>query len=326
MIVDGAPPRSRTGSRAVHRGWNPPADGGTGSMRSQRPKPIDRLRVLHPRRFTAVATRRSAWRAVRARAGPLPTPAGTNAFDRLARRWRDNHPMPAARPPAPPPPAPAPPSPPTPDAVQALLDALPAPLQPLDATMVDGYLCAVLLQPRRPGEADWLPPLLDDEGRRPPPSFDLGPLRAALRVRHAELDAAIERRDWFDPWIYEPDEAETPPGEAVLPWVLGFAAACAQFPALMALDDPALLEPLALICQHLDPDELEDADALIAEIETLEPPQDLAEAVEMLVRACLLIADVTRPAPRPSRPSGAKRPPRRGDGPPRGSSGGGRRR
>lgn len=31
--------------------------------------------------------------------------------------------------------------------LQALLDALPAPLEPLDVSMLDGYLCGVLLQP-----------------------------------------------------------------------------------------------------------------------------------------------------------------------------------
>jgi uncharacterized protein len=94
-----------------------------------------------------------------------------------------------------------------------------------------------------------------------------------------------------------------------MPWVAGFATACAHFPALMALDDPALLEPLAVLYMHLDPEDLEDADALIAEIETLEPPQDLPEAVEGLVRSTLLLADVSRPQKKkpgpPVRPRGA---------------------
>jgi hypothetical protein len=47
--------------------------------------------------------------------------------------------------------------------------------------------------------------------------------------------------------------------------------------------------------RHLDPDDLEDADDLLAEIETLAPPETLAEAVEDLVRSVLLMADVSRP-------------------------------
>lgn len=185
------------------------------------------------------------------------------------------------------------------DRIQALLDALPRPLEPLDVCMLDGYLCAVLVQPRRVATAAWWPGVLDLEGRKPPPTVPLDELQALVLRRHAELDAAIERRDWFDPWVYELGE-DTPPGDTVMPWVAGFATACALFPELMDMEDPALLEPLAMLYMHLDPDDLEDADELIAEIETLEPPAEVAEAVESLVRSTLLIADVTRPQRRPA--------------------------
>ena len=77
------------------------------------------------------------------------------------------------------------------------------------------------------------------------------------------------------------------------------------------MDDPELVEPLALLYLHFDPDDLEDADALLAVIETLEPPADLAEAVQDLVRA--RDADRRRDAAAPraaSRPA-ARRPARR---------------
>ena len=32
--------------------------------------------------------------------------------------------------------------------LQTLLDGVPAPLEPLDASMLDGFLCGVLLQPQ----------------------------------------------------------------------------------------------------------------------------------------------------------------------------------
>ena len=76
----------------------------------------------------------------------------------------------------------------------------------------------------------------------------------------------------------------------------------------MALDAKALTEPLALVYRHLAPDDLEDADDLLAEIESLEPPEDLAEAVEGLVRATLLLADISRPVVSNAPPG----PPRRG--------------
>ena len=89
----------------------------------------------------------------------------------------------------------------------------------------------------------------------------------------------------------------------MLPWVAGFAAAMEAFPALMAIDSPDLVEPLALLFMHFEAQDLEDADALLAVIETLEPPQDLAEAVQDVVRALMLIADVTRPRIAPRMPA-----------------------
>lgn len=196
--------------------------------------------------------------------------------------------------------------------LQALLDGLPEPLQPLDVTALDGYLCGVLLQPSRVEEGHWMPGVLDVEGRPLPQGVDVAPLQALVRRRHAELDAAIGARAWFDPWIFALDD-EGSPSEAVLPWVAGFAAAMDRFPALMAIDSPELLEPLALMYLHFDPEDLEDADALLALIEEIEPPPDLAEAVQDLVRSVMLIADVSRPRAQPPaagkrRPAGPRRP------------------
>ena len=188
-----------------------------------------------------------------------------------------------------------------------LLDALPAPLEPLDVSALDGFLCGVLLQPQPVPPARWLPFVPDVEGRPAPPGPALDELLALARRRHADLDRAIGQRRWFDPWVFPLDDAPAAT-EAVLPWVAGFAAAMDHFPALMAVDDPELIEPLALLYLHFDPADLEDADALTAVIETLEPPADLAEAVQDLVRAVMLIADVTRPL-QPRRP--AQRRPRR---------------
>lgn len=177
--------------------------------------------------------------------------------------------------------------------LQALLDELPAPLEPLDASMLDGYLCGVLLQPEAVPLAAWLPPILDSEGRPTPARVD-DELVGLLRRRHKELNVAIAGRQWFDPWIFELDDAADP-SETVLPWVAGFAHALDAHPALMRLPEELLLEPLAAIYLHLDPDDLEDADALLEEIESLEPPGDLEEAVEGLVSAVLMLADVSRP-------------------------------
>ena len=183
--------------------------------------------------------------------------------------------------------------------LQKLLDDLPEALQPLDVSALDGYLCGVLLQPRPVPAERWLRHVADLDGHAAQPGAATDELHALVQRRHAELDQAIADRQWFDPWIYQLEDSASP-SEAVLPWVAGFAAATELFPALTALGDPELVEPLALLFMHFDPDDLEDADALAAVIETLEPPADLAEAVQDVVRALMLIADVSRPRPKPA--------------------------
>ena len=191
--------------------------------------------------------------------------------------------------------------------LEHLLSSLPGPLQPLDLSALDGYLCGVLLQPRPAAQAQWWPHVLDVEGRAAPDNAALRELQQLVLRRHTELNRAIEQRQWFDPWIFADDATEAPADDgeeeeepaaavqAVLPWVAGFAAAMEHFPQLMDSDNAELVEPLALLFMHFNPDDLEDADALLAMIETLEPPADLGEAVQDIVRALMLVADVTRP-------------------------------
>ena len=204
--------------------------------------------------------------------------------------------------------------------LETLLDALPETLQPLDVSALDGYLCGVLLQPRRLLAEQWLRFVADVDGRPAPTGPALDELHALALRRHAEINAAIAYRNWFDPWIYQLDDANGT-SESMLPWVAGFAAAMDHFPALMDMDAPELVEPLALIYMHFDPEDLEDADTLLEVIETLEPPGDLGEAVQDLVRALMLMADVTRPRTPPPRPGQRPGPARRPAGPRSGGSG-----
>lgn len=240
---------------------------------------------------------------------------------------------PPARRPAPAPPAVNPLDEAELDRLQQLLDAVPAPFEPLDASMLDGYLCGVLVQPSRITFERWWRHVPDVDGRPLPAGVDVVDLQRLARRRHAELDAAIEQRRWFDPWVFElaeddDDEPETgddpgdeegalpgapPEVQAVYPWVAGFVTALEHFPALMAMEGAALNDALVLLYRHLDADDLEDADDILEAIEALEPPETLAVAVEELVRATLLLADLGRPL----RPAGGARrgprpPPRRG--------------
>ncbi len=201
------------------------------------------------------------------------------------------------------------------DEIEAGLAAMPAPLEPLDACMLDGFLCGVLVQPQRPREAEWLRFITDVEGRGLPKGVDVSRLHALVRRRHRELDTAIEARRWFDPWVFEIEDSAAADDDgslaaaAVYPWVAGFVTAMEAFPALLQ-GDPAALQPaLVLLYRHLEPDDLEDADELLEAIAELEPPADVGVAVEELVRATLLLADIARPLAtrRPSAPPATRR-------------------
>lgn len=203
------------------------------------------------------------------------------------------------------------------DELDGLLANIHAPLEPMDASALDGYLCAVLLQPVTISSADWLPLVFDLDARPLPVSAATQRIAALAQRRRDELDAAIAARRWFDPWIFDTDDEAAEPRLAQLPWVAGFSAGLERFPALLARDDQALLEPLAVLFAAFDPEDLDDAEDLLPIIETLEPPSTLAEAAEDLVRSVLLLADVSRPRAMPARRQGGG-PPRR----PQGRSGG----
>jgi len=179
-----------------------------------------------------------------------------------------------------------------------LLAQVPAPLVPLDLSALDGFLAGVLLQPQRVPPSRWLPWVSDEEARALPASWPHAQrLQDLVMQRYAVLDQAIGQRQWFDPWLFD-ITPETRPHDAVAPWVLGFAAACGIFPGLTEgklQGHPEFNEALAPLYQHLDPQDLEDADELLVEIDTIEPPQTMEEAVESLVRGCLLLADISRP-------------------------------
>lgn len=190
------------------------------------------------------------------------------------------------------------------DQLEALLDALPPPLEALDLSALDGFLVGVLLQPRPVPREHWLRRVHDLDGRPAPAGHKLQALQVLVQRRHAELERAISARQWFDPWIFELDAADGDDeaclaSQAVLPWIAGFSAAQDLFPGLLQIDDARLREPLAVLYAHFDPEDLDDADDLSELIDSIEPPESVAEAVEDLVRCSLLMADVSRPLLRP---------------------------
>jgi uncharacterized protein len=148
--------------------------------------------------------------------------------------------------------------------------------------------------------AQWLRWVLDIEGRPvTDPAADFA--RTLVVARADTLHRAIAQRQWFDPWVFELVEGDRggsgSPADALVPWAAGFAMGVERFD--LPLPDPcrAADEPLALIYRFLDTEDWPHAAAISAVIDEIEPPASLGDAVEDLVRAVLLLADLTGPHP-----------------------------
>lgn len=190
-----------------------------------------------------------------------------------------------------------------PEALQRALDALAAPAEPLDVVMTDGFVCALQLHPQPLPASQWQRWVLDIEGRMVTgPAADAA--RSLLQSRADALHRAIAQRRWFDPWIFElvdDERLERDEGgalaDALMPWAAGFALGIERFGLSFPGPRQAADEPLALIYRFLDADDWPDVAAIGAAIDELEPPETLDDAVEDLVRAVLLLADLTGPHP-----------------------------
>ncbi len=205
-----------------------------------------------------------------------------------------------------------------------LLAATPEPLLPMDAVMLDGYLCGLIVQPVLIAPEDWLPWVFDAEGRNLPEGSDRAAHERARTLtlrRHAALNRALLDDGWFDPLILEAadegdidqpgvvsaqDEADAaaeaealaglnPLSRPLLPWVAGFQSACETFPALFELTDPAVMSALARLFRHL-PTETDDERELVAALDRDLPLATLDEAIGELVVAVADLADLTQDA------------------------------
>jgi len=196
-----------------------------------------------------------------------------------------------------------------------LLAATPEPLLPMDAVMLDGYLCGVLVQPVLIAPEAWLPLVFDAEGRPLPDGADRAGherARALTLRRHSALNRALLDDGWFDPLILEEaDEAEddegasetdepalagsNPVSRTLMPWVAGFQNACANFPALLEMSETDVMSALARLFRHL-PAETDEERDLVATLERELPLATLEEAIEELVLAVADLAELTREA------------------------------
>jgi len=194
------------------------------------------------------------------------------------------------------------------EALDALLADTPAPLEPLDIVMLDGYLCGIIVQPVALEPAAWLPHVFDLEGGGLPEDVDPEWQRRITGLvlrRHAALTRHIVEDGGFDPVVFEaaddagdePDDtgwaALAPASRALAPWVAGFEHATACFPDLLELDDDEIRAALDRIFRHLPP-ETDDERAQRGALDRESPVGDLDAAIDELVADVVDIEARTR--------------------------------
>ena len=190
-----------------------------------------------------------------------------------------------------------------------LLADTPEPLEPLDAVMLDGYLCGVIVQPVLLEPATWLAHVFDFDGRPLPDAVDSAwqeRTTALIMRRHAALNRALAEHGWFDPMVLEVDEEQTPDAvadreastglnpisQALMPWVAGFQHAAASFPDLDEMADDGVMAALARLYRHLPAETAEERE-LVATLDREDPLADLDDAMEDLVAAVADLYDLT---------------------------------
>jgi uncharacterized protein len=199
-----------------------------------------------------------------------------------------------------------------------LLAAIPEPLEPLDAVMLDGFLCGVVVQPTLIDTDDWLPFVFDAGGHRwgeAEPSAEQQRARTLILRRHAALNRSLAEFGGFDPFVLEPLPAEgdaaaisdaSPPAEVapqapsgdpvcemLAPWVSGFEQALQLLPGLVELDEPEVMSALARVWRFLPADASNEAGEEPAP--GVAAPASLDAAIGALVGAVADLYDITAP-------------------------------
>lgn len=188
-----------------------------------------------------------------------------------------------------------------------LLAKTPEPFEPLDAVMLDGYLCGVIVQPVLLETEAWLPHVFDFDGQPLPDDADPAwreRVTALILRRHAALNRAIAEDGWFDPLILELDDFNpprtddpaaslNPVSQALFPWVAGFQHAMESFPDLLELPDPAIDVALARLYRHL-PAQIDEEREVVATLDKEHPLATLDEAIEDLIVIVADLEDLTR--------------------------------
>jgi uncharacterized protein len=187
--------------------------------------------------------------------------------------------------------------------LDALLAAIPTPLEPLDAVMLDGFLCCVIVQPALVEFETWLPYVFDAGGHRwgeAEPGEEQRRARALVLRRHAALNRSLAEYGNFEPLLLQPDAdnadeqqhaAADPIGSILRPWVAGFEQALHVLPALADLDDSQVRSALARVLQFL-PADGSDAEAPRPNAKS---PMSLDQAIDHVVGGVVELYEWTLP-------------------------------
>ncbi|HET6789264.1 MAG TPA: UPF0149 family protein [Aquabacterium sp.] len=177
--------------------------------------------------------------------------------------------------------------------IDELLALVPAPYETLDAVILDGYLCGVLVQPVILTPEDWLPPIFGTEGIPKPgengwTEKQHNRLMTLIQRRSDELLRGILENGWFDPLVplVEDEDGKPLEGkdafEGLGYWVAGFEWALANFPQLEEASLSGVPDLLDSLWRHL-PDQDEVQQQMTKALDEEHPLKNLDAAIEALV-------------------------------------------
>jgi len=176
--------------------------------------------------------------------------------------------------------------------IDELLALVPEPYETLDAVILDGYLCGVLVQPVILTPEQWLPPIFGTEGTpEPGPKWSEkqhNRLLTLIQRRHDELLRGILEDGWFDPLVplVEDEDGKPLTGkdafEGLGYWVAGFEWALANFPQLEEAGLSGVPDLLDSLWRHL-PDQDEVQQQMTKALDDEHPLKNMDAAIEALV-------------------------------------------
>ena len=130
--------------------------------------------------------------------------------------------------------------------IDELLGLVPEPYETLDAVILDGYLCGVLVQPVLLTPEQWLPPIFGTEGIPEPgekwTEKQNKRLLTLIQRRYDELLRGILEKGWFDPLVplvEDEDGNELKGKEAWKAWASGWPASNGPWPTSPSWKKPA---------------------------------------------------------------------------------------